>query len=201
MSLGYGHRSPSNLTLADLCQDRQRVEWLLRHELGKVRRYFRGRVDPGEVDDLVQRTITGLLAGAHRFAAEASLGAVLAGIARRQLGKFVRDRSRSTGRHDPQREVAELESMHGSPCDSYLVAESCARVRAILPMLTREHQEVLELRYWGEHSPGEIAEKLGVSVITVRTRLFRARAALRRAMMNCGDDRGDDGNANESVGT
>ena len=41
---------------------------------------------------------------------------------------------------------------------------------------------MLELSYWEEISGPELAEALGISPTTVRTRLFRAREALEREL-------------------
>jgi RNA polymerase sigma-70 factor (ECF subfamily) len=170
----------------DLASDDRRANAMLRDELRAVRRFFRGKVGPEEVDDLVQRTVTGLLAGARRFEAETSLSSLLAAIARRQLGKFARDHGRHASRHDSGTEVTELDGPSESPCDSYILAEDCARVRTALSCLTNEHREVLELHYWHEIPHPEIAESLGISAVTVRTRLHRARTALQQALRTSG---------------
>ncbi len=53
---------------------------------------------------------------------------------------------------------------------------------AALRSLSIEFQMVLELTYWEDLSGAEIAVVLGVSPHTVRSRLSRARAALRSVL-------------------
>lgn len=65
------------------------------------------------------------------------------------------------------------------PQDSLERSEKVQTVRRALKGLTREHQAVLELCDMGGLAYDEVARSLGVSVGTVRSRIFRARAALR----------------------
>lgn len=58
-------------------------------------------------------------------------------------------------------------------------AETVQTVRRALKGLTREHQAVLALCDMGGLGYDEVARNLSVSVGTVRSRIFRARAALR----------------------
>ena len=58
-------------------------------------------------------------------------------------------------------------------------AEAVRTVRLALKELTQEHQAVLELCDMGGLAYDEVARRLGVSLGTVRSRIFRARAALR----------------------
>lgn len=57
-------------------------------------------------------------------------------------------------------------------------------VRAALSRLGELDREVLTLTVWEELEPREIAEVLGVSAQTVRTRLYRARGRLRDTLGN-----------------
>lgn len=57
-------------------------------------------------------------------------------------------------------------------------------VRAALARLGELDREVLTLTVWEELEPREIAQVLGVSAQTVRTRLSRARARLREQLGN-----------------
>jgi RNA polymerase sigma-70 factor (ECF subfamily) len=57
-----------------------------------------------------------------------------------------------------------------------------ARVRAAIDALPESHRNVLLLRDIEELDTGEVAEMLGVTVGAVKTRLHRARAALREAL-------------------
>ena len=64
---------------------------------------------------------------------------------------------------------------------------SCAgRSRRRSPQLTPLEREALELAYYGGLSQSEIAEKLGVPLGTVKSRMFAGLARLRDVL---GDDR------------
>lgn len=55
----------------------------------------------------------------------------------------------------------------------------CACFRALMPILSPEHREMLERVDLGEDSPSQAAEALGISANAARVRLHRARQALR----------------------
>ena len=56
------------------------------------------------------------------------------------------------------------------------------RVRAALEVLTPAEREALELAYYGGLSQSEIAERLGVPLGTVKSRMFAGLAKLRDAL-------------------
>jgi RNA polymerase sigma factor (sigma-70 family) len=60
------------------------------------------------------------------------------------------------------------------PCSTE-VQERDSLIRSVINNLTEEHAEVLLLRHYEDMSYGSIAEKLAISVGTVRSRLSRAR--------------------------
>ena len=53
--------------------------------------------------------------------------------------------------------------------------------------LSRDHRQVLELREYQELSYEEIAGQLGVDLGTVKSRLSRARGALRKILLKSGN--------------
>lgn len=72
-----------------------------------------------------------------------------------------------------------LPSEDESPGDETLTNELARRVEDCLPQLSRKHQEILALRIKKNMSYEEIAQKLGISVGTVKSRIARARESLR----------------------
>ena len=75
-----------------------------------------------------------------------------------------------------------LPSEDESPEDETLTNELARRVEDCLPMLSKKHQEILALRIKKNMSYEEIAQKLGISVGTVKSRIARARESLREKL-------------------
>jgi RNA polymerase sigma-70 factor, ECF subfamily len=64
------------------------------------------------------------------------------------------------------------------PEETALTTEARDEVRELLAKLPEKYRGVTVLRYWNDMSYDEIAEATGLSVATVKTRLFRARELL-----------------------
>lgn len=85
-----------------------------------------------------------------------------------------------------RREHTELDpalASQDSPFRSAVAAERAARVQAALGELSREHREVVVLRYFGDLSYEDIAEATGLAEKTVKSRLFEARRRLGRLLL------------------
>lgn len=89
-----------------------------------------------------------------------------------------------------RREHAELDAALASPDSPFrsaVAVERAATVQAALARLTREHREVVVLRYYGDLSYEDIAEATGLAVKTVKSRLFEARRRLGRLLLGWSD--------------
>lgn len=155
-------------------------EALIERHYDAVVRFFRTKTDVG-AEDLVQRTFLVCAEKLGTYRGEAPFRAFVFGIARNVLFEHVRGRVRD-GRADPalfERSVADL-----SPGVSTLVFRR-AEERLLVTALQRiplELQLVLELHYWEELGVDELASALAIPEGTVKSRLFRARAALRESL-------------------
>ncbi len=137
-------------------------------------RFFRNKAGTA-VDDLVQRTLLGAYEGSDRFRGDSSFRTFLFAIARNQLLVHLA-RLRGVEHIEPQRDsVADTAPSPSSVVHRRREHEMVLQALRRLPV---DHQILLELFYWEQHSGAELAEILEVPEGTVRTRLRRARQLL-----------------------
>ena len=132
-------------------------------------RFFRRRVsDAAQAEELAQDTFVALVENAGRYVPRAPFRRYLFGIAF-NIWLAARRRSRLTAVTPDSREPV-------APAMDPVRAIWVRQAMAALPELDRD---VLMLREYDQLDYAEIAEVTGVAIGTVRSRLFRARAALR----------------------
>lgn len=74
---------------------------------------------------------------------------------------------------------------HMTGDSSYTVeADDALDIRRCLEWLKESDREILRMAYWEDLTRAEIAAILGISVVSVRVRLLRARRALRTLLTN-----------------
>ena len=150
--------------------DRAAFEQLFLEYRDPVWRFFRRRVaDAGRAEELSQDTFLSLLSGAGRFEGRGSCRSYLFGIAYNLLMDW-RRRSRSFEPLDSDTHAA-----NPNPDTAIWVQDALRR-------LEPEEREILMLREYEQLSYQEMADVLALPVNTVRSRLFRARAAMRDAL-------------------
>lgn len=154
---------------------------LVRRHFMSVYRFFVNKVGRAdEVDDLLQRTFLACVEGRDRVRDSSSLRGYVLGIARNQMLMYVRRRQRdrrTSGTTDVS--VAELS---GSPSQVIAGREEEKLLLMALREIPLELQTVVELYYWEELSVAQMAEVLEIPPGTVKSRLFRARDALRQRL-------------------
>ncbi len=134
-----------------------------------VYRFFRRRLsDLARAEDLAQETFVAVLRGAARYEPRALFRTYLYGIALNLLAAERRKRVH---------ESRQPEEAADPPVTADL--DTGLWVRRAVAQLDREQREVLLLREYEQLSYAEIASLLLVPVNTVRSRLFRARLALK----------------------
>ena len=153
---------------------------LVRRHFMSIYRFFVNKVGSAdEVDDLLQRTFLACVEGRDRVRDEGSLRAYLLGIARNQMLAYVRRKQRDRKHEGLDVSVAELS---GSPSQVVAGHESEKLLLVALREIPLELQTVVELYYWEELSVAQMAEVLEIPAGTVKSRLFRARDALRQRL-------------------
>ena len=137
--------------------------------------FFRRRLaDAGQAEELTQETFLAVLRGASRYQPRALFRTYLYAIAFRILRANRRKQvfratflGQRKGTQDPGRRDA---------------TEAALLLREALRKLDRTDREILMLREFEELSYAEISELLNLPLNTVRSRLFRARLALKELL-------------------
>jgi RNA polymerase sigma factor (sigma-70 family) len=173
-------RSDDDLLAAWRAGDQYAGKQLYSRHFPRVRCYFANKVDElSDVEDLVQETFMACYEAADRYAARATFVAYLLGIARHKLLEFWRKQTQ--GRVDDI-EAHSLASLGAGPSSILAHFEEGQRLLAALRELEFHEQELLELYYWEKLTGRELGEVLGVGEDTARSRLFRAKGALREKL-------------------
>lgn len=138
-----------------------------------IYRFFRRRLAvAARAEDLVQETFLAVLRAAERYEPRAAFRSFLFGIAFKLLAA-----ERRRARPGVERPLEEADP----PAEAG--PETALWVRRALEQLGPEHREVVMLREYEQLSYEEIAELLRVPANTVRSRLFRARMALKDLLL------------------
>jgi RNA polymerase sigma-70 factor (ECF subfamily) len=131
--------------------------------------FFRRRLEsPQRAEDLAQETFLAVIRGAARYEPRALVRTYLYGIALKLL---------ATERRKQRTVMSEIDAASEPAVPN--TQESGLWVREAIGKLDLADREIVMLREYEQLSYGEIAELLRVPVNTVRSRLFRARMALR----------------------
>lgn len=159
---------------------------LFRRYYRDVYRFFDQKL-PDDVESAVQKTFECCTRKRDEFRRDCGVRTFLFAIARLVLLEEWRNRR---GRETPvDFEEMSVESLSTSIGGRLVRREQHGRLLDALRNLPLEQQLLLELHYWQELDGRELAVVFGIEPATVRSRLFRARDALRAGLR-----RADDGN-------
>jgi RNA polymerase sigma-70 factor (ECF subfamily) len=139
-------------------------------------RFFRRRTpDAARAEELAQDTFVGLLEGAARYERRGAFRSYLFGAAYNVL---LADRRKAAFRA-----TAPLDRLDEGPADPRGTdPDAGIWVRDALAALDEDDREILMLREYEQLSYQEIAELRHTPLNTVRSQLFRARAAMKAAL-------------------
>lgn len=147
---------------------REAFEELFARYRGPLYGFFRRRLESNErAEDLAQETFLAMIRAVSRYQPRAQLRTYLYGIALKLLAAD-RRKHQSTPCTESDQEPA-LEE----------IPDQALWVRECLKKLESSEREILMLREYEQLSYLEIAELLRLPINTVRSRLFRARMALK----------------------
>ena len=127
--------------------------------------------DFAAADDVVQETFLTITAKAAEYDTSRNFTAWACGIARLK----VLENRRAARRFSP----AVVDSLAASVSIEELDEERLPLLLECLEKLPPKARELVHLRYFSEHGPGEIAQLLGRTVAGVNAALLKAREALR----------------------
>lgn len=140
--------------------------------------FFRRRVnDPARPEELAQETFLAVLRSAQRYEPRATFRTYLFAVAFKILANDRRKEGQNPNGSAPGRECAE-------PSVPAETSDAGLWVREAIEKLEATDREVLLLREYEELSYEEIAGALRVPINTVRSRLFRARLALKEILVS-----------------
>lgn len=161
------------LMLAFQAGDRASFDALFDRYREPIWAFFRRRTaDPADAEELTQETFLALLQGARRYEPRASFRSYLFGIAFNVLAAW---RRKSQRRGEVSAPLEEFASASHDP-------GATIWLRDALAALDPDEREILILREYDALDYAEIAHVLRVPINTVRSRLFRARMALREKL-------------------
>lgn len=156
---------------------------LCKRHVDALYRFFRTKVSSG-AEDLVQQTLTATVEAKERFAGDAPFRGYLFGIARNLLKAEFRRRAKSP--RAPDLSSQSVEDCEPSPSSAIREAEQRDLLARALRRIPVDYQIALELYYWENLTGPELAEVLGISEPGVRSRLRRAKDAVRSELTTLG---------------
>jgi RNA polymerase sigma-70 factor (ECF subfamily) len=139
--------------------------------------------DDAEAEDVMQQAYVNAYRHLRQFDGRAAFSTWLMRIAVNEAVARARRRGRYAPLDSDDRSRIEVAVPTGSNLDPERLASSReigALIEAAVDRLPDGQREVFVLRQIEEMSTAEVAESLGINEAVVKTRLFRARAALRR---------------------
>lgn len=149
---------------------------LVARHFDDIHRFFRNKCNDGG-DDLVQRTFLGCLEARERFRGSSSFRTYLFGIARHELYRYLRKQTLDGDRIDFG--ITSLGAIVTTPASRIARDQAAEDLRRALSQLSTDAQLLIELSYWHDLDATALGEIFEVPSATIRTRLRRARLALR----------------------
>lgn len=175
-----GERSDLELLTNWRAGDAAAGQALFERYFRRIYRFFETKFG-GDVDELVQSTFLACLRAKDQFRGDSAFSTYLFTIARHELYRKLNERRRDLERIDF--EVTSIAELAQTPGTRIAAREDRAKLLAALRNLPVEQQVLLELHYWEQVEIAELAEIFDSPAVTIRSRLHRARNALRDRMM------------------
>lgn len=175
---------PTDFELLDRWRegDAQAGNDLFRRHFRSVYRFFRDKVH-GEEDELIQATFFACVRTRDVFRKQGSFRAYLLALARNELYRHLRRRTRDA---NLDFSVTSLATLGPSPSSMVAQDERQALLVQALRELPLQEQLLIELHYWEDLRPRELAVVFEIAEPTARSWLHRARQGLRESLERLG---------------
>lgn len=144
-----------------------------------IGQFFANKVE-SDVEELVQSTFLACVTRRDHFRRQSSFRTYLFAIARYSLYDYLRKQKRHAGKFDPH--VTSLRDLGTTPRTRIARRERHAQLLQALCTLPLDTQILLELYYWEKMDNAALAQVFEIEMVSVRSRLHRARARLRARM-------------------
>lgn len=156
---------------------------LMDRHLAAVRRRIRGMTRcTSDADDIMQEVQLKIWRRLGSYRSEASFRTWMTRVAINEALQFYRKANRLPLVHDST-ELTELTSPSESPLQACVRAELTERLKAAVERLPAKYKQVVVLHNLQELSLQETAQELQATTPAVKTQLFRAKAALSKALL------------------
>jgi RNA polymerase sigma factor (sigma-70 family) len=172
---------PTDTKLVDAWRagDGEAGQALFQRHFDSIYGFFETKCE-ADADELVQSTFLACLRARDQFRKESSFRTYLFTIARHELYRVLRGRQRDGARLDF--ELSSIAELISTPATRIARNQEHRRLLEVLRQLPVEQQTLLELHYWEDMDISSLAEVFEMPHTTIRTRLHRARKALRERM-------------------
>jgi RNA polymerase sigma-70 factor (ECF subfamily) len=155
-------------------------ETLVERYFERLYTFFHTKLDQ-EADELVQATFLACLDAKDRFRGESTFKTFLYGIAKNHLYASLRRRHRDGDRL--AFDVSSIAEVITTPRTRIGRNQDRERLLDAMRRLPIEQQTLLELHYWEELGIADLAAIFEAPAVTIRSRLHRARIALRDLLL------------------
>ena len=175
---------------------------LFQRHFDSISRFFENKLDQ-DIDELIQSTFYALVRNRDQFKKKSSFRTYLFTIARHELYRYLRNRRRDGQRLDFA--VTSLMDLQTTPTGRMMKDQERAYLLTALRSLPLEQQLIIEFHYWEDIGFNELATIFDIAPATARTRLFRARRALRARLQELseggtpGEEDSDTGQSDEEL--
>jgi len=156
--------------------DRRMGEQLFERHFDAVYRFFSSKADASEISDLVQQTFLACVEAVESFEGHSSVRTYIFAIARHQLFRHYRKRTRQP-HFDPA--VSSIADLAPSPSSLLAGRQETRLLAEAMRGIPLDLQIAIELRFLEDLTGPEIACVLNLPEGTVRSRLRRGLEALR----------------------
>jgi len=177
---------PTDIELLDAWRagDAAAGQSLFKRHFRKIYRFFETKCRP-DVDELVQSTFLACVRSKDKFRGDSSFATYLFTIARHELYRVFSERRRDLERIDF--DVSSVAELAQTPRTRIGAQEDRLRLLHALRDLPVEQQVLLELHYWEDQDAADLGKVFDMPAGSIRSRLSRAREALRERMLEDAD--------------